>query len=1092
MSSSVALPPTRRLLALTAALALLAGLFPGLPIARTGAQQAPGAIFISEFHYDNASTDVGEFVEVTAPAGTDLSGWQVVRYNGSTGQPYTTPGPVAGQSETFPPGTVVSDQTLGYGTVVIDYSQDGLQNGSPDGIALVDGTGTLVEFLSYEGTFTATSGPAAGVQSTDVGAAEPGTASVTSSVARTGLVPGGYTWGRSDSNTKGAVNPGLIIQGTTIPEGGPPTVSCGPALAALEGSATTRTITATDPDGTVTSIAAVVEPAEPGIALGATTPATEPGGEASAVLTVASTVPAGTYTVTVTATTDDPTPETGTCTLSVTVTEVLTIGEVQGSVDDDDNGATHRSPFAPPSGNGAGQTVFVRGVVTQRGRFPTEGGDPNYGFWLQSRVGATDGDPNSSDGIFVFIGRFPTVLRLDGGPAYFPVVGDQIVLQGRVTEFFSLTELGSPRLVAVEETGIDVNHPDEIQTLEATPPDDLAEANRFWERGEGMRWRVEAGAKVVAARDVFPSTHDAEMWVVDGDHPIANRADPYQRIVYRDPHPLDDVPGTLFDNGNGMRIMLQSHGLKWLAASDTELIAPANTYDTITNQLTGALYFAFGKYGIEVEQQPQLEAGVDPAQNAPPSPADPDREFSSSDYNVQNLYDFRDDPNDGCDFAGNPGCPGVDPPFDYVPASQADYQQHLANLAAQIAGPMHAPDLLMVQEAEDQDICWVEAASLVCGTTDNADGRPDTLQELALAISAAGGPTYEAVYDRNGADDRGIVSAFLYRTDTVELLPPDPDDPVLGDEPSIAYGGDPLPYNSDVQNPKSLNAALPDGVPLGDGCDELPNGRCVYTRDPLVGKFRVWRDGIGTSVFTELYAISNHFSSTPDSRVAQRTEQARYNAAIAEAILAADPDARIISAGDFNVFPRPDDPFAPPNTSDQLGPMYEAGLHNLWDVLVAEVPRSAYSYSFSGQVQTLDMQWADDNQFADLVQVRAAHLNADFAAGFDGDVARGASDHDPQLARWNTDVTFERLHALVDYYVTTGQLAAGDAFHFHDRLDKAEAFLQANQRSAAVAQLQAFGNQAYDFASPTVAGAMEKEADRLAGLLTSAAASSRR
>jgi hypothetical protein len=161
--------------------------------------------------------------------------------------------------------------------------------------------------------------------------------------------------------------------------------------------------------------------------------------------------------------------------------------------------------------------------------------------------------------------------------------------------------------------------------------------------------------------------------------------------------------------------------------------------------------------------------------------------------------------------------------------------------------------------------------------------------------------------------------------------------------------------------------------------------------------------------------------------------------------------------------------------------MYDAGLNNLWDVLVKDVPQSAYSYNFVGMVQTLDSQWANDQQFADLVQVRVAHLNADFAADFGGDVARGASDHDPQLARWNTDVTFERLHDLVDYFAANGDLA--EAFHFHLRLERAESYLLDGMVSAAQAQLQAFGNQAYDFAPAAVAEALEKEGDRLAGTL---------
>jgi hypothetical protein len=472
----------------------------------------------------------------------------------------------------------------------------------------------------------------------------------------------------------------------------------------------------------------------------------------------------------------------------------------------------------------------------------------------------------------------------------------------------------------------------------------------------------------------------------------------------------------------------------------------------------------------------------------------PGEEFSTNDYNVENLYDFRDDPFDGCDFAGNAGCPGVFPPFDYVPASTAVYEQHLDDLAAQIVGPLHAPGLLFIQEAEDQDICFVSGSVLDCDDgIDNADGKPDTLQELALTIADLGGPTYDAAYDRDGADDRGIVSAFLYRTDIVELLPVDADDPILGDDPTVddAYPGAPLAYNADVSNPKALNADLPDGVCLTTGSD----GTNVYTRPPQVGHFRIWRDGIGTSVFTELWALSNHFSSTPNARTGQRTEQALYNALIFEAIVGADPEARFITGGDFNVYPRPDDPFEPGQTygcgvgpSDQLGPMYDAGLHNLWDTLVDEVPASAYSYVFQGQAQTLDMQWANDGQFDDLVEIRAAHVNADFPARYPGDVARGASDHDPQVARWFTDVTFARIADLALYYGETGQIhKVKQAQALAARVLRAESFLEAGMTDAFDSQVEAIHDQLDDWSGSVMdeqaADAFEAEFDRLLSML---------
>jgi hypothetical protein len=396
-----------------------------------------------------------------------------------------------------------------------------------------------------------------------------------------------------------------------------------------------------------------------------------------------------------------------------------------------------------------------------------------------------------------------------------------------------------------------------------------------------------------------------------------------------------------------------------------------------------------------------LSQGVDPSMNEPPQPFDRNQRFSIAPYNVENLYDRRDDPFDGCDFAGNPGCTGVNPPFDYVPASEAVYQAHLDDIAHQIVEDLHAPDIVGIQEAEDQDICAVVAGALVCGATDNRDGKPDTLQELALRIEA------------DGADDRGIVAAFLFRTDRVELLAPAAGHPVLGSSPTVDYRGDPLAYNTDLQNPKALNADLPSDVDLSTGSD----GTNVFTRAPQVGLFRIWQDGIDEGTSYDLVVISNHFSSTPDARVGQRAEQALYDAAIVDALQEGEEDVRVAVVGDFNVYPRPDDPFPPGHPrypSDQLAGLYEQGLENLWDVLVEEVPSSAYSYIFQGQTQTLDQIFATPSLQEDLTTVRSAHVNADWPADFDGDGARGASDHDPMVAVYCRDTTAPDLSVTAD------------------------------------------------------------------------------
>ncbi len=781
-------------------------------------------------------------------------------------------------------------------------------------------------------------------------------------------------------------------------------MTCGGPLATVAGTAASRTVTATDPDGTVVDIAVTgvtPAPAAGTIARTAFTPAAGTGGTAVATITVDAAVPAGTYAVAVTATNGDGTPQTATCTLTVNVAAIRTIGEVQGPVTDTTDGATFLSPLI-------GQQVVVRGVVTQKTLARTSTGGRQNGFFLQNTPAQADADPTTSDGVFVFLGGFTTLLRADGGPAYLPAVGDVLVLRASVTEFFALTELTSPRLISVDATGLD---PDaDVVVTEAAPPTVLADANRYWERHEGERILVPSGSVATSGRDVFPSTADSEVWVIRPDDPLAQRTDPYSRRVFRDPHPLDNQPTPLFDDGNGNRIMMASLGVKAASGDPTTLLPPASVLDTLTGDAVGGLFFSFEKYGIQVESAAFAD-GADLAANNPPTAADRNNEVAVSGYNVENLYDFRDDPTDGCDFLGNPGCPGVSPPFDFVPASQAAYDERLGDMAEQITTDLHSPDILLTQEAEDQDICSVVAGALTCGGPEQGDGKPDTLQELALEIALAGGGTYDAAFDRNGADDRGIVAAVMFRTDRVTLAPVDPADPVLGATPAVPYRAPGLAYNSDVSNPKSLNAVLPADVDTSTGTD----GTNVFTRAPQVAHFRV-AAAPGSPDAYDLWAVSNHFSSGPDARVGQRTEQAAYAAAIADTIEAAHPDARVVVGGDLNVFPRPDDPFAPGDPlfpSDQLDPLYAAGLHNLWEDLVAEVPAAAYSYTFQGQAQTLDHLFVNDALHADLVQIRAAHVNAGWPADFPGDGPRGLSDHDPQIARFSSRASLSVADASV-------------------------------------------------------------------------------
>lgn len=155
---------------------------------------------ISEFHYENAGTDTGEFVEIRVTAGQDISAAQVLLYNGVTGNAYRT---INLDGTGLPTGVTVTQTTVGgFDYYVISFPDSTIQNAasSADGIALVDG-GVVQEFLSYEGTFTASTGAAAGLTSTDVGVSQSNTTPTGSSLQFLG-----GSWVSTATATAGAEN----------------------------------------------------------------------------------------------------------------------------------------------------------------------------------------------------------------------------------------------------------------------------------------------------------------------------------------------------------------------------------------------------------------------------------------------------------------------------------------------------------------------------------------------------------------------------------------------------------------------------------------------------------------------------------------------------------------------------------------------------------------------------------------------------------------------------------------------------------------------------------------------------------------------
>jgi uncharacterized protein len=193
--------------------------------------------------------------------------------------------------------------------------------------------------------------------------------------------------------------------------GNQPIVTSCPAVTLQVGEAGSVLLQASDADSIVNA-ATLSATAPAGVTLSNFIAAGSDGQPASASLQLDGSLPAGTYAVDVKF--DNNEAQTATCSVSVTVqsSSITRIFQIQGS----GLGVASVSPLN-------GQNVTTEGVVTAV--FPGLNG-----FYLQDEAG--DGNPLTSDGIFVYLGSgvTPTVSK-----------GQKVRLNASVTEFNTITEL---------------------------------------------------------------------------------------------------------------------------------------------------------------------------------------------------------------------------------------------------------------------------------------------------------------------------------------------------------------------------------------------------------------------------------------------------------------------------------------------------------------------------------------------------------------------------------------------------------------------------------------------------------------------------
>ncbi|MBL9080091.1 MAG: lamin tail domain-containing protein [Planctomycetes bacterium] len=123
----------------------------------------PPTLVINEVDYDQASTDANSYIEIfnNGASPVSLAGIDVRLVNGANSQQYasyslSSAGATLGVGQYLVIGNSTVTSVLPGSVLAITVSGDFIQNGGPDGIAIIDtSTNTLIDALSYEGSITA-------------------------------------------------------------------------------------------------------------------------------------------------------------------------------------------------------------------------------------------------------------------------------------------------------------------------------------------------------------------------------------------------------------------------------------------------------------------------------------------------------------------------------------------------------------------------------------------------------------------------------------------------------------------------------------------------------------------------------------------------------------------------------------------------------------------------------------------------------------------------------------------------------------------------------------------------------------------------
>jgi len=351
---------------------------------------------------------------------------------------------------------------------------------------------------------------------------------------------------------------------------------------------------------------------------------------------------------------ENPTPGelqfTGECTTPVERLDLLSIGQIQG------NG---------PVAVRVNEIVSFRTVVIGVYRDRNTTGQTFTTVFVQDIPGSEDGDPATSDGLALFLGREQAGVQL----------GDHLLVTGRVTEFFGFTELEDDGLeITIESQGNPLPIP-----IELNPPADNAAAAAYLEPFESMH--VTLPTSLV----IGPTIGVCSFAVI--------RLDTGLTRVMR--HSVSDPVGQIIP-------ILHTNDVNCAGFPQVK------TGDQV-NGLVGPLIYHFDQF--KLVQQDAAAITITPAlpQPAPIAPPRLPGQISIVSFNMENYFDTRDDT--GTDAEPKP-----------LPV---EIRLKQSKLAYAISVTLDCPTLIGVAEVEKESLLLDLAAEVAdaCGFTYSVSHR---------------------------------------------------------------------------------------------------------------------------------------------------------------------------------------------------------------------------------------------------------------------------------------------------------------------------------------------------------------------------------